>query len=132
MIDFFGGEVYTYELEMLVSKALHCLGIPAHIKGNRYLREAIIMAINDPKATDLITKGLYPGIAKKYGTTPSKVNAAICHAIDVSWKHSPQSPLDTLIFSERKSKPKNSEYISELASYIKATGSKGPMIFDNF
>lgn len=120
MLGSFEVEVNKYELELLITKALHLLGIPAHIKGYRYLREAIIMTINDPKATDLITKNLYPSIAKRYATTPSRVNRAIDHAIAVSWERSSNSPLAALLFAKRESKPKNSEFILGLANYIKS------------
>jgi Sporulation initiation factor Spo0A C terminal. len=109
------------DLEILVTRTLHLLGIPAHIKGHRYLREAIIMAIDDPKAVGLITKYIYPDIAKLFDTTPSRVNHAICHALDIAWCRGMNSSFMALIFPSKESKPTNSEFISELANFIKAS-----------
>ena len=125
MSGYFEVDFNNYELELLITKVLHLLGIPAHIKGYRYLREAIITTINNPKATDLITKNLYPDIAKMYATTPSRVSRAIDHAVAVSWERSSNSPLAALIFAKRESKPKNGEFILELANYVKSCKLKG-------
>lgn len=72
-------------LEALVTNVIHELGVPAHIKGYQYLREAIMMVINDIDIINQITKQLYPEIAEKYKTTPSRVERAIRHAIEVAW-----------------------------------------------
>lgn len=73
-------------LEALVTNIIHEVGVPAHIKGYQYLRESIIMVINEPEVINQITKSLYPQIAKKYKTTPSRVERAIRHAIEVAWR----------------------------------------------
>ena len=72
-------------LESVVTDVLHEIGVPAHIKGYQYLREAIIMTINDMDAINSVTKILYPEVAKKFDTTPSRVERAIRHAIEVAW-----------------------------------------------
>ncbi len=118
MVEIVEESVCEEALEMLITKTLHLLGIPAHLRGHNYLREAIIMAINDPDAVGLITKIIYPDIAKMYTTTPSKVNRAMCHALDVAWDRGLGGPLTTAIFPAKTSKPKNSEFILELANYI--------------
>ena len=106
------------DLEVPITKTLHLIGIPAHIKGHNYLREAIVMAINDPYAVSLITKFIYPDIAKMYATTPSRVNRAMCHALDVAWVRGSDSPLAAAIFPAKTSKPTNSEFILALASFL--------------
>ena len=73
-------------LEALVTNVIHGVGVPAHIKGYQYLREAIMMVVNDIDVINQITKSLYPQIAQKFGTTPSRVERAIRHAIEVAWR----------------------------------------------
>ena len=73
-------------LEALVTNVIHEVGVPAHIKGYQYLREAIMMVVNDIDIINQITKQLYPEIASKYRTTPSRVERAIRHAIEVAWR----------------------------------------------
>lgn len=73
------------DIEMRVTKTIHDIGVPAHIKGYQYLREAIIMTVNDMEVINAITKVLYPTVAKKYKTTSSRVERAIRHAIEVAW-----------------------------------------------
>ena len=72
-------------LEALVTEIIHEIGVPAHIKGYQYLREAIILTINDMDIINAVTKVLYPEVAKKFNTTPSRVERAIRHAIEVAW-----------------------------------------------
>lgn len=72
-------------LEAAVTEIIHEIGVPAHIKGYQYLREAIILTINDMDIINAVTKVLYPEVAKKFGTTPSRVERAIRHAIEVAW-----------------------------------------------
>ena len=97
------------------------LGIPANIKGYQYLREAVHMVLADRSVTGRITKELYPGVAKRFGTTPSKVERAMRHAIEVAWN---RGRLDTVnrmyghrVF-ERQDKPSNSEFISCVAEKL--------------
>ena len=75
----------VYDLETKVTNILHEIGVPAHIRGYHYMREAIIMSVNDMDVLNYITKELYPSIAKKCNTTPSRVERAIRHAIEVAW-----------------------------------------------
>ena len=99
-------------LESIVTEIIHEIGIPAHIKGYQYLREAIILTINDMDIINAVTKALYPAVAKKFGTTPSRVERAIRHAIEVAWD---RGDLETLqkyfgyTVSNIKGKPTNSE-----------------------
>ena len=75
----------VHDLEQDVTDMIHEIGVPAHIKGYQYLREAIIMSVEDPTMISSITKILYPTIAKRFQTTPSRVERAIRHAIEVAW-----------------------------------------------
>ncbi len=75
----------TPSLESVVTEIIHEIGVPAHIKGYKYLREAIILTVNDMDSINAVTKVLYPAVAKKFGTTPSRVERAIRHAIEVAW-----------------------------------------------
>ena len=73
-------------LEAVVTEVIHEIGVPAHIKGYQYLREAIILTINDMDIINSVTKILYPTVAKRFNTTPSRVERAIRHAIEVAWE----------------------------------------------
>lgn len=111
----------TGSLENRVTNMLHEIGIPAHIKGYHYLRDAIIMAVNDMDVLNAITKILYPTVAKKYQTTSSRVERAIRHAIEVAWSRGKLDTLDELFgytVSTGKGKPTNSEFIALIADTI--------------
>ena len=125
-----GGESLRYpaarrsdkvSIETLVTNIIHEIGVPAHIKGYQYLREAIIIAVNDMDVINAITKVLYPEVAKTFGTTPSRVERAIRHAIEVAWD---RGDLDTLqkffgyTVSNTKGKPTNSEFIALMADRL--------------
>ena len=125
-----GGESLRYpvqrrtdkvSIETLVTNIIHEIGVPAHIKGYQYLREAIIIAVNDMDVINAITKVLYPEVAKTFGTTPSRVERAIRHAIEVAWD---RGDLDTLqkffgyTVSNTKGKPTNSEFIALIADKL--------------
>ena len=125
-----GGESLRYpvqrrndkvSIETLVTNIIHEIGVPAHIKGYQYLREAIIIAVNDMDVINAITKVLYPEVAKAFGTTPSRVERAIRHAIEVAWD---RGDLDTLqkffgyTVSNTKGKPTNSEFIALIADKL--------------
>ena len=125
-----GGESLRYpvqrrtdkvSIETLVTNIIHEIGVPAHIKGYQYLREAIIIAVNDMDVINAITKVLYPEVAKNFGTTPSRVERAIRHAIEVAWD---RGDLDTLqkffgyTVSNTKGKPTNSEFIALIADKL--------------
>ncbi|HJA67504.1 sporulation transcription factor Spo0A [Lachnoclostridium sp. An169] len=108
-------------LESRVTNMLHEIGIPAHIKGYHYLRDAIIMAVQDMDVLNAITKILYPTVAKKYQTTSSRVERAIRHAIEVAWSRGKLDTLDELFgytVSTGKGKPTNSEFIALIADTI--------------
>ena len=110
-----------YNLEKDVTDMIHEIGVPAHIKGYQYLREAIMMSVEDVEMLNSITKILYPSIAKKYQTTPSRVERAIRHAIEVAWSRGKMETLDALFgytINIGKGKPTNSEFIARMAEYI--------------
>ena len=113
-------------LESRVTNMLHEIGIPAHIKGYHYLRDAIMMAVNDMDVLNAITKILYPTVAKKYRTTSSRVERAIRHAVEVAWSRGKLDTLDELFgytVSTGKGKPTNSEFVErfpELSLFFKA------------
>lgn len=111
-----------HDLEGDVTNMIHEIGVPAHIKGYQYLREAIIMSIEDPSMISAITKILYPTIAKRFQTTPSRVERAIRHAIEVAWNRGRMETLDSLFgytIDTGKGKPTNSEFIALIADKIR-------------
>lgn len=115
------GEV-SHDLEKDVTDMIHEIGVPAHIKGYQYLREAIMMSVGDIEMLSSITKMLYPTIAKKYDTTPSRVERAIRHAIEVAWNRGRMETLNALFgytISTGKGKPTNSEFIALIADKIR-------------
>lgn len=110
------------DLEADVTKIIHEIGVPAHIKGYQYLREAIIMSVNDMEMLNSITKILYPTIAKKYQTTSSRVERAIRHAIEVAWSRGKMDTIDELFgytIHNGKGKPTNSEFIALITDRIR-------------
>ena len=109
-------------LEALVTNIIHEVGVPAHIKGYQYLREAIMMVVNDIDVINQITKSLYPKIALKYNTTPSRVERAIRHAIEVAWGRGQQEAVENIFgytISAAKGKPTNSEFIAMIADKLR-------------
>ena len=109
-------------IEALVTNIIHEVGVPAHIKGYQYLREAIIMVINDIDVINQITKCLYPQIAEKFHTTPSRVERAIRHAIEVAWGRGQQDVVENIFgytISAAKGKPTNSEFIAMIADKLR-------------
>lgn len=116
-----GAQVRETDLEERVTTMLHEIGIPAHIKGYHYLRDAIMMAVKDMDVLNAITKVLYPTVAKKYQTTSSRVERAIRHAIEVAWSRGELETIDQLFgytVSTGKGKPTNSEFIALIADTI--------------
>lgn len=110
------------DLEKDVTNMIHEIGVPAHIKGYQYLREAIMMSVEDPGMISSITKILYPTIAKRFQTTPSRVERAIRHAIEVAWSRGRMETLDALFgytIDTGKGKPTNSEFIALIADRIR-------------
>ena len=109
-------------LEALVTNVIHEIGVPAHIKGYQYLREAIMMVVNDIDIINQITKQLYPEIAQKYRTTPSRVERAIRHAIEVAWGRGEPAMVESIFgytVSASKGKPTNSEFIAMIADKLR-------------
>ena len=110
------------DVETQVTKIIHQIGVPAHIKGYQYLRTAIIMAINDSDVINSVTKVLYPSVAKKYRTTTSRVERAIRHAIEVAWD---RGDIDTLngyfgyTIEQGRGKPTNSEFIAMISDNLR-------------
>ncbi len=117
-------------LERHVTAIIHDIGVPAHIKGYQYLREAITLAVGDMEVINAVTKVLYPAVAKKFGTTASRVERAIRHAIEVAWD---RGDLETLqkyfgyTVSNTKGKPTNSEFIAMIADKISLERSRKAM-----
>ena len=110
------------DLNQYVTKLLHSLGVPSHIKGYTYIRDSIIKMYENPDLIGAITKELYPSIALKYDTTPSRVERAIRHAIEISWNRGDYDLMDE-IFGHSvdfdKSKPTNSEFIATIADKLR-------------
>ena len=108
-------------LESTVTAIIHEIGVPAHIKGYQYLREAIMITVEDMDVINAVTKVLYPEVAKRFGTTASRVERAIRHAIEVAWD---RGDLETLqkyfgyTVSNAKGKPTNSEFIAMIADRL--------------
>jgi len=110
------------DIEKIVTQIIHEVGIPAHIKGYQFIRSAIMMAISDIDSINYITKQLYPSIAKQYQTTPSRVERAIRHAIEVAWNRGKPEIMNELFgytISSGKGKPTNSEFIAMIADKIR-------------
>ena len=108
-------------LEAAVTDMIHEIGVPAHIKGYQYLREAIILTVNDMDVINAVTKVLYPAVAHKFGTTPSRVERAIRHAIEVAWDRGDLETLQKFFgytVSNIKGKPTNSEFIAMIADCL--------------
>jgi two-component system response regulator (stage 0 sporulation protein A) len=111
-----------HDLESDVTEMIHEIGVPAHIKGYQYLRDAIMMAVRDMEMLNSITKVLYPTIAKNHQTTPSRVERAIRHAIEVAWSRGNMEIINNLFsytVSTGKGKPTNSEFIALIADKIR-------------
>lgn len=110
------------DLETEITNIIHEVGVPAHIKGYMYLREAITMVVNDMELLSAVTKELYPSIAKKYNTTASRVERAIRHAIEVAWGRGQIEAINRLFgytVHNDKGKPTNSEFIAIIADKLR-------------
>lgn len=117
-----GKEIQKTDLESRITDMIHEIGIPAHIKGYHYLRDAIIMAVEDMDVLNAVTKVLYPTVAKRHQTTSSRVERAIRHAIEVAWSRGKLDTLDALFgytVSTGKGKPTNSEFIALIADTLR-------------
>ena len=112
----------VHDLEQDVTDMIHEIGVPAHIKGYQYLREAIMMCVKDMEMLNSITKLLYPTIAERYQTTPSRVERAIRHAIEVAWNRGRMETLEALFgytVNIGKGKPTNSEFIALITDKLR-------------
>ncbi|MCI5970935.1 MAG: sporulation transcription factor Spo0A [Oscillospiraceae bacterium] len=112
----------SFDLEMGVTAIIQKIGVPAHIKGYQYMRDAIIMVIKDMDAINSVTKILYPTVAKKYNTTSSRVERAIRHAIEVAWDRGDPEVLDEMFgytILSSKGKPTNSEFIAMISDKLR-------------
>ena len=110
------------DLEVVVSEIMHQIGVPAHIKGYQYLREAIILSINNTEMMGSVTKLLYPTVAKTFKTTSSRVERAIRHAIEVAWGRGEPAVVENIFgytVSASKGKPTNSEFIAMIADKLR-------------
>ncbi len=116
-----------HALQRQVTAVIHEVGVPAHIKGYQYVREAIIIAVQDMDVINAVTKVLYPEVARRYNTTPSRVERAVRHAIEVAWD---RGDLETLqryfgyTVSNTKGKPTNSEFVAMIADKIRLEGKR--------
>jgi two-component system response regulator (stage 0 sporulation protein A) len=111
-----------FELESAITNVIHEIGVPAHIKGYVYLREAITMVVNNLELLSAVTKELYPSISRKFNTTPSRVERAIRHAIEVAWARGRVDVINNLFgytIHNVKGKPTNSEFIAMIADKLR-------------
>ena len=109
-------------LELQVTELLHQIGVPAHIKGYHYLRDSILMAVRTPEIINAVTKQLYPSVAKEYDTTPSRVERAIRHAIEVAWDRGDVDVLTGYFgytIHNTRGKPTNSEFIAMISDRLR-------------
>lgn len=112
----------VHDLEAAITNIIHEIGVPAHIKGYIYLREAITMVVNNIELLSAVTKELYPSIARKYNTTSSRVERAIRHAIEVAWGRGRVDTINNLFgytVHNDKGKPTNSEFIAMIADKLR-------------
>jgi two-component system response regulator (stage 0 sporulation protein A) len=110
------------DLDVVVSQIMHQIGVPAHIRGYQYLREAIILSINNSEMISSVTKILYPTVAKTFKTTPSRVERAIRHAIEVAWDRGDVDVLSSYFgytIQNERGKPTNSEFIAMISDNLK-------------
>ncbi len=111
-----------YDLQVMVTEIIHQIGVPAHIKGYHYLRDSIIMAIEQPDIINSVTKQLYPNVAKKNSTTSSRVERAIRHAIEVAWDRGDIDVLNSYFgytIHNGRGKPTNSEFIAMISDKLR-------------
>ena len=112
----------AFDMEEQVTKVIHQLGVPAHIKGYQYLRYAIMLTLEDAEVINSVTKVLYPAVAKRYGTTTSRVERAIRHAIEVAWDRADIDVINSYFgytIQNSRGKPTNSEFIALIADNLR-------------
>jgi len=106
----------------MVTEIIHQIGVPAHIKGYHYVRESIMLAVQTPEIINSVTKLLYPTVAKKFGTTASRVERAIRHAIEVAWDRGDVDTLNSYFgytIHNGRGKPTNSEFVAMIADKLR-------------
>jgi two-component system response regulator (stage 0 sporulation protein A) len=109
-------------MELVVTDVIHQLGVPAHIKGYHYLREAILSSLSDHDLLESVTKSLYPNVACKFQTTSSRVERAIRHAIEIAWDRGNVEILNSFFgytVNTSKGKPTNSEFIALITDKLR-------------
>lgn len=109
-------------LEIMVTEIIHQIGVPAHIKGYQYIREAIMLSVTEPEIINSVTKRLYPAVAKRYSTTSSRVERAIRHAIEVAWDRGDVDTLNSYFgytIHNGRGKPTNSEFIAMISDKLR-------------
>lgn len=114
-------DAFAPELETVVTSIIHEIGIPSHIKGYRYLHEAVMLAVEDGQKLECITKLLYPQIAKKYATSACGVERAIRHAIEITWERGERDTLRRYFgcaTTEKRGKPTNSAFIAQIVQCV--------------
>ncbi len=124
-------QVKESDLEYQVSEILHTMGVPAHIKGYSFLRQSIIMVVNEPEVISLVTKRLYPDIAKLNNTTASRVERAIRHAIEVAWDRGNVETMNDYFgytINNMRGKPTNSEFIAMIADRMRLAQRKQKVV----
>lgn len=117
-----GAKIDSFGIELKVTEILHQIGVPAHIKGYHYLRDSIIMSVENPDIINAVTKQLYPSVAKKYSTTSSRVERAIRHAIEVAWDRGDVDILNSYFgytIHNDRGKPTNSEFIAMISDKLR-------------
>ena len=110
------------ELELMVTEIIHQIGVPAHIKGYHYLREAILLSVKNSEIINSVTKLLYPTVAKNHSTTSSRVERAIRHAIEVAWDRGDIDVLNSYFgytIQNERGKPTNSEFIAMISDKLR-------------
>ena len=115
-------QITDSDLELMITEIMHQIGVPAHIKGYHYLRDAIMLSIKEPEMINAITKILYPSIAKKHSTTSSRVERAIRHAIEVAWDRGNVDVLNSYFgytIHTNRGKPTNSEFIAMISDKLR-------------
>ncbi len=123
-----GAEPSEEDLEFTITEIIHQIGVPAHIKGYHYLREAIRLSVRDEEMIHSVTKRLYPDVAKRFGTTASRVERAIRHAIEVAWDRGDVDTLNSYFgytVHTGRGKPTNSEFIAMIADKLRLEMKKG-------
>lgn len=120
--EFISNQNNNNSLEVKITNIIHEIGVPAHIKGYLYLREAITMVVGDMELLSAVTKELYPSIATTFNTTPSRVERAIRHAIEVAWSRGKVDTINNLFgytVHTQKGKPTNSEFVAMVADKLR-------------